>query len=186
MCEGLRWAGPLPFNPTLVRLRLFRADGGLLPAVVLSIPPWFDCGPAGGAARVTIMRLSIPPWFDCGLGLPPLYAALALLSIPPWFDCGLLLSLLWQVFALPAFNPTLVRLRPGDGSVEYQPRVPFNPTLVRLRRGRWDACPQSPSPPFNPTLVRLRPAPPGRRSRPSSPFQSHLGSIAACLYARHK
>ncbi len=98
------------------------------------------------------------------------------LSIPPWFDCGDG-ARAGVVADHPTFNPTLVRLRrqPRAAAVLLYP--PFNPTLVRLRLPRLQLRALHYIP-FNPTLVRLRPgapAPPGD----DTPFQSHLGSIAA-------
>ena len=101
-----------------------------------------------------------------------------------------------------SFNPTLVRLRPGDpdpgnrlplpfqshaGSIEAgKPRDGsrsswpcFNPTLVRLRPV--ELLPVVPLVlfGFNPTLVRLRRFVIGRVRLQATAFQSHAGSIEA-------
>ena len=80
---------------------------------------------------------------------------------------------------LCSFNPTLVRLRPLAVPLTAPHKPRFNPTLVRLRRHRVTsllcACRCS----FNPTLVRLRPRPRADRPHPLHKFQSHAGSIEA-------
>ncbi len=101
------WA---PFNPTLVRLRHdierqfltdlldFQSHLGSIAAgtwirppgvdLVLSIPPWFDCGSSVCHCCCSCCCLSIPPWFDCGGYTYILAGHYVRLSIPPWFDCG--------------------------------------------------------------------------------------------------
>ncbi len=125
-------------------------------ALVLSIPPWFDCGYDSWRLFDESYRLSIPPWFDCGFNARDWKARAEELSIPPWFDCG------WMAYV----------------AGRWQRDAAFNPTLVRLRRGGGVACSGGLCP-FQSHLGSIAAALNAPPVRPAFDFQSHLGSIAA-------
>ena len=103
--------------------------------IALSIPQWFDCYFWKAACQVARVHLSIPQWFDCYgrnqnrcqlpnlLSIPQWFdcyptlripsVADQLLSIPQWFDCYISEFMQVSLF-ITAFNPTMVRLLPGD------------------------------------------------------------------------
>ncbi len=104
------------------------------------------------------------------------------LSIPPWFDCGQQgrQNLGWEA---AAFNPTLVRLRQSSLAKDPLVRTSFNPTLVRLRPDDFDDSDYEEIedlsiPPWFDCGAQLVKA---TLRLIENIFQSHLGSIAACL-----
>ncbi len=172
----------------------------------LSIPLWFDWGPAPPSfACAALCPLSIPLWFDWGPGLARPGGAKIIFQS----HFGSIGARLFESYVLSvarAFNPTLVRLGlVGDSRRFLQQRLAFNPTLVRLglhaqRSARGTARhfqshfgsigavagegEGSPPPPFQSHFGSIGAPFVGRSCRLMPPFQSHFGSIGA-VACRH-